>query len=240
MRTQSIRVLTSLVAGTIALVTLGQAPADAATLNIDFGFPSADVYNSVGAAPDGGIVWNGVGTSGSASLQYSDGVLSPIAVTTNFTSQYSNVGGLSQNALLGDRITDVGGVQGAPYTVTLSNLQSGTYDLYAYAGLYGQNFNVGSTSGYASGLDYDNPAAFVPGVHYALLSNLTVDNTGILVLVVTGADPGYEFEIHTTIAGLQLQQVPIPPALPLFASGLGLLEVLRRRKRRGGGGLAVG
>ena len=150
--------------------------------------------------------------------------------TTTFPGQFSNFGGLSNNALLADRLI---ANDASPHTVTLSGLQNGTYNLYAYAAFYAQNFQVGTQTGYASGLDYteNNPALWQLGVQYALLTGLTVTN-GQLVLLISGASPA-SGQPTTTIAGLQLQQTPIPPALPLFASGLGLLQLLRRYRRRG-------
>ena len=65
---------TGLFAGVLFLTAVSLARADAATLNIDFG--DGPVYNSVGAAPDPGTIWNAVGPSGSgsATLLYSNGI----------------------------------------------------------------------------------------------------------------------------------------------------------------------
>ena len=224
---------TGLFAGVLFLTAVSLARADAATLNIDFG--DGPVYTSVGAAPDPGTTWNAVGPGGSATLSYSNATISPITVTTTFPGQFSNFGGLSNNALLADRLIAQPDGDASTHTVTLSGLQNGTYNLYAYAAFYAQNFQVGTQTGYASGLDYteNNPALWQLGVQYALLTGLTVTN-GQLVLLISGATPGFQGgNPTTTIAGLQLQQTPIPPALPLFASGLGLLQLLRRYRRRG-------
>jgi hypothetical protein len=228
----------------VAMFALGGAlpkAAAAGTLNIDFSnVPPATTFNGeasqtyvgVGAAPDAGTYWNVVGPGGASGLLDSNGTSASIGVGTSFESQYSNAQDPLANALLADRLIASDATSTLTHTVTLSGLASGTYNLYAYAGFYGETFTVGGQSGHASGAGWDNniPATWQQGLQYALLSGLHVDNTGILTLMVTGSLPSdFQNTVYTAIAGLQLQQTPLPPALPLFATGIALLALLRRR-----------
>lgn len=231
--------LTKIAAAGIFAAAALAGPAHSATLNIDFNNANP-AYVGVGKAPDGGTVWNAVGPGANevGGLLYSDGSSATnVLISTTFERQWSNLGG-SNNEMLADRLITDDDKGSEARTVTISGLQSGSYNLYAYAGFYSELFTVGSQSKSASGDHYDvGPGAWIDGVQYALLTGLNVGPSGIMTLVVQGliGSPTDGGSQHTTIAGLQLQQTPIPPALPLFASGLALLHFLRRRKRPNAG-----
>jgi hypothetical protein len=229
-------------AGALTLSCLISA-GEAATLNIDFFFnPSlsdSHIYNGLGKAPDIGTVWNGVGPTGSSSLLYSDN--SPatgVSVSTTFEDQFSNSSG-GGSPLLYDRLIASEATKDLTHLVVLSGLApGGLYDLYAYAGYYSESFSAtNAISATASGADFQvlNPANWVNGDQFALLSHAKADGSGTLALSINGVNdiPGVIYASgvvnpYATIAGLQLtpSPVPAPASLPLFVTGVGLMAFM--------------
>ena len=119
---------------------------------------------------------------------------------------------------------------GDPWSVTLSNLNNGTYSLYYYA----PTNTIVSTGGFtangllASNISGNSTSTLNEGSDWEVLTGVRVTNgTLTLVSVSTVGARG--------LAGIQLVEAPEPSALLLIGASLGAGLLVRRETRRGGG-----
>ena len=125
------------------------ASADMTTVNIDFQPISGDAYSGLGIAADSGTYWNKVGIADVSDLLASDGATATtIDVSSTYTRAYGTDPG---NQLLRDRI--IFSPLGAA-AINISGLDAGlTYDIYLYAGYYGQTYTINGVSKKSGGDD---------------------------------------------------------------------------------------
>jgi hypothetical protein len=219
--------------------------ASATALNIDFGSFFGTPSSAYGASANQAGNWNEITTTGSSNLfDLSGNALPGTTLSLSLSSPdgpgfYGTNGYLGPNfgltandqALVGDWFYAYGN-----WTVTLSGLQNGLYNLYVYSG---NNPGTAQTGAYSVngvteanliGGDNDN-SPLEDGVNYAIDSVLI--SNGTLSIDSSGSD--YP---STGLAGLQLvpalTATPLPATLPLFAGGLGFVGYLARRRKRTG------
>lgn len=232
----------TLAASALLLTAQSGASSAATMLNIDFGNYYGAPTSDYGAYANQAGVWNEISSTGTTSLVGLNGdALSGVSLSLNLNSSIEsgvngNIGpnsGLSANdqALVGDNFFTVLG----SWSVTLSGLQNGAYNLYIYADVN----NTVPTSAYTvngvtglnlNGSTNDN-SPLEQGINYAIDSVLISDGT---LTIDSGSLPsGF---LASGLAGLQLTPddltTPLPPALPLFATGLGCLGFLGRRRKK--------
>ena len=210
------------------------ASADITTVNIDFQGGITNLYSGPGMAADPGTYWNAVGTADVYDLTASDGVTATgIDVSSTYVRPYSNPG----NDLLRDRLIWSPG--GSP-AINIAGLDAGlTYNIYLYAGYYGQRYTINGVSKdltatplgspWGTGAEGDDQGSWFEGIHY--VSFLGVAPAGgtfdidifDLGLNTTGLGA------HTVISGMQIQAVPVPGAVLLGMLGLSLAGVKLRK-----------
>ena len=213
------------------------ACAHAQTINIDFGPLDTDVYNGqgiLGGATD--TLWNSVDYNGATNLAFADGTAGASGVGVTFNTNWSNVGGLASNTLLGDRIISL---PSQTETITISGLAPNTnFDIVLYNGFFAQQYSIVGQPGVGTAStipDADSPNTDFPnwtqGIEYARLNSAMSDGTGQLQIQDIPIAGGL-FAVNSALAGMQIQEVPIPPVAWLFASGLlGLIGVAKRKKK---------
>ncbi len=196
-------------------------------------------------ANDLGTYWNEVGTGSVSGLLASDGTtVTPIGVSSTYTRAYNNPN--SGNPLLEDRLIWAG--DGAPFpagsldspTINITGLDAGLmYDIYIYAGYYGQRYAIDGVVKDLSGLQYAaNQDAWVEGEQYVAFLGVSPEVTGgaIVINVFDQAIPNGALPPNTVVSGMQiqtggqLQVVPAPGAVMLGAMGLGIVGWIRKRR----------
>jgi len=211
----------------------------ATSLNIDFG---DQVYggapSNYGAYANQVGTWNVITATGTTNLVGLNGAALP-GVSINLSSQI-NPGGfvgplpnLSQNdkSLIGDNFFTI---QNA-WSVTLSGLTNGRYNLYVYSPA---NIVVPTSSYIVNGVTEHNlfdtsgttTSPLTLGTNYDIDSVLVSNGS---ILITSGLDNG----VFSGLAGLQLVfespiTTPLPAALPVFATGLGMMGLLGWRRKR--------
>jgi len=200
----------------------------AESINIDFGDGFASTLgDSFGAAADQLGRWNTIDSIGTTSpLLGLDGSATDVSLDlvgpadVGETSAWLT-GDLA--LLMSDSfLTDLNLPAPTPWTVTLTGIDDGVYDIYVYApssslirtGPY-------TINGFAlSDVNGSPIASFVEGTNYGLLSGLSV--TGGSIILESTATSG-----SVGLAGIQLVQVPEPATTLLLVMGLALLAARR-------------
>lgn len=243
----------SLLAGLLLMAT---STANAALINIDFGPSISTTYTGqgiLGTATDN--TWNAVDFGVTSNLLLADGSgPSGVGINTNaggFGNNFSNLGTSTypaSNTLLGDRITNFPTGPWAAASLTLTGLTPGAlYNVVSYNAFYAQEYSIDGATGKTDPLYTSSPNSVIPpksnwteGVEYASFNSVMADAGGNLLITVTpwdgdnditgasgpGAEAGY-----ATVAGLQIQSVPVPAAVYLFGTGLLALAGIARRKK---------
>ncbi len=214
--------------GLVAAVLLWSGGAFAESINIDFGPQRGFPSSSFGGAAGQPGTWANITSPGTiANLPGLNG--SP----TDVSQELSSAGNITTNGaggssgalgpLLDDNFfTQDGNDSG--WTLTLSNIDAGTYDVYVYApgndqvstGAYTINGVAMPSLPGADALE-----SFALGTNYDVLSGLSV--TGGTITLSSG-DPSY-----VGLAGLQVV-IPEPGTALLLAAGLALIAVRRRAR----------
>jgi len=209
--------------------------ADMTTVNIDFQAPDgswdgggyATLYSGVGMAADSGTYWNEVGIADVFDLLASDGATATtIDVSSTYVRTYANTG----NDLLRDRLiwSDGGNHPGTPTVpaINISGLDATLqYNIYLYAGYYGQTYVIDGVSKDLTGLGWnDNQPSWAQGTHY--VSFLGVSPTGGSIDI----DIYNTAPTDTVVSGMQIQAVPVPGAALLGILGLGIANWRLRRR----------
>ena len=207
----------------------------ASSINIDFGtilfgIPASDY----GAASGQAGYWNGISDTGSTALKNLSGNLIPGAAVT--VSASASMGGYFSGAyafndqrLVQDNFYTIGD----SWTVGLTGLDNGNYDLYVYGP---SNPNVSTSSFLVNGVaqanlttPYGSHSPLAAGIDYEIVKLLVSNHT---IDIASGADRDY----FSGLSGLQLVQVastPLPGSLLLFGSALGALGLVTWRKKSG-------
>jgi len=221
---------------------MASSTANAILVNIDFQPSGSTGYNGqgiLGSSAD--TSWNAVDFGGASNLTLSDGTTgSGVNVATTFDASFSNLGAATNprtNTLLADRL--FGNDPLLSRTVTLTGLTANaSYNIVLYNAFYAQTYSINgqslsaSTDPIAASSGNNNFPNWTQGVEYAALDSAMSDNSGQLVIVVTPWDGTTDFDPpNSAIAGLQIQSVPIPAALYLFATGLAGLAGIAKRKK---------
>jgi hypothetical protein len=227
----------------ICVFTAVPASADLPTVNIDFQ-GSGVLYTGIGMASDSGTYWNPVGTADVFDLKASDGTtVTDIDVTSTYVSTYGNPG----NDLLRDRLiwSEAGNHPGSfdTPTINIAGLDAGLeYNIYIYAGYYGQTYRINGVDKDLTGADWnDNQPSWVEGTQYVSFLGLSPAGGSIDIDVYnigTTSNPSYP-QANTVVSGMQIQAVsaspgptpiPVPGAFVLGAIGLGMVGWMKRRK----------
>jgi hypothetical protein len=213
------------------------------TVNIDFQGGTANIYSGIGMAADSGIYWNAVGTADVFDLKASDGTtITDIDVTSTYVSTYGNPG----NDLLRDRLIWSEGPGAGSFntpTINIAGLDAGlAYNIYIYAGYYGQTYRINGVDESLTGLDWnDDQPAWVEGTHYVSFLGVSPTATTIDIDVFDVGIPTTKYGAHTVVSGMQIQAVsasggpvpiPVPGAFVLAAIGLGMTGWMTRRGRQ--------
>ncbi len=210
-----------------AFVTL-PAGADMVTVNIDFQPSNGALYSGVGMAADTGTYWNAMGTGSASNLLASDGTtVTGIEVSSTYTRTYGNTG----NALLRDRL--IFSPDGPP-AITISGLDASLqYNIYMYAGYYGQRYTINGISKELTGLDWnDDQPDWVEGTHYVSFLGVNPAGGAISIDIFdTGIDTTpFGDSPATVVSGMQIQAVPVPGAVLLGLLGLSVAGVKLRKR----------
>jgi len=238
------------------MLLMAASHANAMLVNIDFGPSSSPNYNGrgiLGTASD--TTWNTVDYGGATTLTLADGSgLSGVGVDTTataegFTSSFDNLGSSTfpaSNTLLTDRITNSPTGPWAAAPITLTGLTPGSlYNIVTYNAFYAQEYSIGGNTA-TTDPKFSDPSSgnsiypgWTQGIEYARFDSVTADGSGNLLISVkpwdgandiTGDSGGYGKAGYATIAGIQIQSVPLPAAAYLFGTGLlGLAGFARRR-----------
>ena len=195
-------------------VTVGKltVQVDSSLIDVDFG--GGATSDKVGYAAIGistNDFWNEVGTNNVTNLKNVDGVVFQVGLQVN------NMIGVSNNGASDPMFNDY--VFGAPtlpvgqvVTVTLTNLPTGTWQVYLYASDGSFDLNAGGTDyGIQTCFDSFPANRFIQGVHYVLYSNVTVINGQNMTIKVQPGTSGCAM-----ISGLQIttSRSPTLPGLP--------------------------
>lgn len=202
----------------------------AAVVNIDINNGSSPTFSGVGAAPDLGTTWNSVnnpatgqgGTFSSGPLVDSNNNLTTITFSAGVAEGSSSWSGG------GDLFNDgIRAFNGNSASFTVGGLNSAlTYNIYLYSS---NGSGTGEGARFTiSGYGTQNVTGNAGGPGYVLNDNYIVFSgiTGVTSLSGTytnNTDP------HGPFNGLQIEAIPEPSAALL--GGLGLLALLRRRRR---------
>ena len=215
-------------------VTLPALADPITTVNIDFEPQpgnSTNTYSGEGIAADAGTFWNSLGVAGGTNLLASDGLtVTDIDVSTIYTSTYNNTG----NALLKDRLIFTQNTGAA--ALTISGLNAGSlYNVYLYAGYYGQTYSIGGVSKTLTGSGYNaDQSDWEENKQYVSFLGVSPAATSLTINIF---DTASTFSSNgtgtgnTVVSGMQIQQVvPVPGALVLGMLGLGAAGARLRRK----------
>jgi hypothetical protein len=234
-------------------VCLIAAQAWAASVNIDFEAYGDNLpANTYGAAAGQSGTWNGLKfISENSNLVYSGNLLGldgqPSGISYSATGISYPGSGASNNLLLKDNFWAASYAPNPYWSVTLTGLVNGLYDVYVYApthsaiptGIFTVNGTAASSFGYAtSGPGTNGLDGLDLGIDYIVLSNLYI-GAGSLNLVQTGYGVYYDYQgklqnaYMAGLAGIQLvgagAPVPIPGAVWLLGSGLIGLVALKKK-----------
>jgi len=195
----------------------------------------AALYSGVGMAADSGTYWNEVGTADVFDLLASDGATATtIDVSSTYVRTYANPG----NDLLRDRL--IWSQSGAP-AINISGLDPTLqYNVYLYAGYYGQRYTINGVEKeltaapvgdpWGSGAEGDDQPSWAEDTHY--VSFLGVSPAGGTTIHIDVFDTGINttgLGAHTVVSGMQIQAVPIPGAVLLGILGLSAVGLKLRR-----------
>jgi hypothetical protein len=227
----SLYLIAVLLAGSFA----GWNTASAEALNLDFGSGSFSVggirvpSNTFGAASGQTGAWNAIsafstpsgvvdvsGSSTSVAINIAAVTMGGYMTTTGFP--------LDPTALVEDNF------YGYSWTVSITGLHNGLYDVY----LYEPNHpDVGTGAGTVNGVAFGNingnfSGTFLLGSNYHRLSGVLVSGGQLLASVTSGAVP-----VYGGLAGMQLVPAPVPEpeTYAMMLAGLGLLGFASRRRK---------
>ena len=212
------------VLGLIAAVLMGPGGARAESINIDFSGSRGTPNSAFGGAAGQPGTWTSITSTGNTwNLPGLDGSATDVYLNLSGFMSTTGTGGNSGAlaALLDDNFltNDDNG-----WTVTLNNIDAGTYDVYVYAP---GNTSVSTGAYTINGVPMsslpgaDNQTSFVLGTNYDVLSGLSVSGGTI---TLSSSDP-----LHVGLAGLQLM-IPEPGTALLLAAGLAVLAGRRRAR----------
>ncbi|MEI8205522.1 MAG: PEP-CTERM sorting domain-containing protein [Kiritimatiellales bacterium] len=218
---------------TLALVALcGMAQAN--IVYIDFGGHFSSVASSYGAAYGVTGSWNTVTAASALNLTDSAGL------ATDVDLQISSSGTLNLDGWT-TVVTQEGLKQlvndnfyvnsSASWTVSLSSLSSGTYDVYVYAPA---NLNIDGTGAFTvngtavSSIRGSESNSLIEGVNYAKIQNITVSG-GTLTL---NSPADYISGNAYGLAGIQVVQTAIPEPASILMIGFGGLLITGYRRMR--------
>lgn len=215
-------VISGVVDGNGGLAGLQIVPLVTAALNVDFGRyhgPPADGY---GAASGQTGIWNEAGR-GVSPLIDTSGAPAGVSLTLTTDSDAGNTGVAvsdDDERLLFDHFFSS---VGATWTVGVSGLESGSYRVYLYAPSHSAvatgEMTLNGTP--VASLSGDIGANLIEGVSYAsVLAQLTDGKLAISGVV----------DVHGGLAGLQVVPLPEPGRALLCAAGIGVLQILARRR----------
>jgi len=230
------------------MALLSGAASGQTTINVDFNTTdgSSPTYSGLGAAPDIGTTWNGLGIGAEAggainpsftsgALLTSTGTASAVTVSLGSFKAYESDENFGTTTPAPALMTDFAyqqnlGPGGPDSTFSLANLNpSFTYDLYLYSqnGGYANTatiFTVNGISQTATNLGTP-PPGFVLNENYVLFLGLVADGSG----TISGTFNDVAAANNGAFNGLQLVEiVPEPTAVALLAFA-SLLTVRRRR-----------
>lgn len=229
-----------------SLLLMATSTANATLINIDFGPSSSATYTGqgiLGTASDS--TWNAADFGGASNLTLADGTTGSVSVTTTLNNSFSNLPpntiNTRTNTLLADRLWIDSPDNASAQTITFTGLTANSaYNLVLYNGFYAQTYSANgqsaSTDPFAASSANNDFPNWTSGIEYATLSPVTTDGSGNLVITVTPWDGLNDFstsptDVWATVAGVQIQSVPLPAAAYLFGTGLlGLAGIARRKK----------
>jgi hypothetical protein len=214
--------------GFAASVVLATSPAQAASFNIDFGSNFLTTNNSnFGAAANQAGQWNNITATGTTS-GLKDTSNATTSVNLSLSSTYSTTSHNPTPSTDLQRLVQDSfwATSGKSWTVTLSGLSNGAYNVFYYGPSHSilttGTFSINGT-GVAS-IRGDNTTSFVKGTNYDVLNNVSVSD-GTLTLISTSSSG------HRGLSGLQLVQtsstsaaVPEPLSIlgAITAAGFGV------------------
>ena len=212
----------------LSLVFVCAAPRlHASNLNIHFGgLGTPD--STYGAAAGQPGVWNLITSLGSTSnLLNLGGGSTAVSLNLNADSDAGSLGGTGNTGAL--RGYNFFSFNNDPWSVTLTNLDNGSYSLYYYA----PTNTVVSTGTFtanglpASSIRGNNTSTLNEGSDWEIRSGIQVTD-GTLTLLSTDLDG------DRGLAGIQLVATPEPATLPLIGVALAIALFLRRRQSGAG------
>jgi hypothetical protein len=222
-----------------AVAALVSSPAPASLINVDFGSTTgpSPTYSGTAVAPDSGTVWNGLNpaanvtafaTYTSGALVDSNGNATTVTTTVNNSWDYY---GASDSVIAPDLMHDYLFTTTPPGNFTFSIdglINGGLYNLYLYSdtGAQATDFSVGGVVQQV--VNSHAQSAWTPGANYTEYQGLVATGGTISVSVSGRSTLPITYGV---LNGFQLQQVPEPSTIALFATGLiGLLTCAWRRK----------
>ena len=176
---------TFILTGFAASVVLATSPAQAASFNIDFGSDFLTTNNSnFGAAANQAGQWNNITATGTTS-GLKDTSNATTSVNLSLSASYSTTSHNPTPSTDLQRLVQDGfmATAGKSWTVTLSGLSNGAYNVFYYGPSHSMRttgtFSINGT-GVAS-ITGDNTTSFVKGTNYDVLNNVSVSD-GTLTL----------------------------------------------------------
>jgi hypothetical protein len=225
----------------LAMMGMAVSSANATSLHIDFGNEGAATSDYAAAADQKGY-WNNINRSGTTpGLLDLDGVSTEIDLLLSGSNLLNGFSGGTLETdiykLLRDYFYTGGNTD--DWSLTISGLDEGKYDIYYYAPNSGVvatgAFSInGSRVASLPGVN-TKPPTLEQGVSWDVLAGVSIGSAGLLMEFMTPtATPGAFFGL----AGLQIVQVsagippiPVPAAVWLFGTSLiGMVGFVRRRK----------
>ena len=188
----------------------GSAPVSAVQLNVDCG--SGAVHASTAAAPLVGKVWNNVAAQSTSSYTIqnaigANGGATPCSVTISSSGSTikawneTTLGNPNPSALMSDYL------YGNTYTVTVTNLPAGTYQLYVYA--HGDAVNQGSAVTIHADNGGGSAVTGTTGTEYRNLTAAGAEGYSYLKFQpVVGAPGTLVFTVASYLNGFQLLPEP--------------------------------